>query len=174
MAEQGYDTSRIGKRLMETETQSLMAAEYIRRLTGDENTPVTFQVFDDTPAKDKSKARVYNGTLAQWFDRLRHHNEKDACGIFCTVNQTDLRGRGEDNIVRIRAILADDDAGANTVDGFPLRPHMAVRSSRVDGTEKRQFYWMTEGGDLRNTTMSLNARYRTSTRTLVAKASTVF
>ena len=122
------------------------AAEYIRRLTGDENTPVTFQVFDDTPAKDKRKARVYNGTLRQHFDRLVAHND-EGCGIFCTVNETDLKGRGKDNIVGIRAILADDDDGANAVDGFPLRPHMAVRSSRTNGIEKKQFYWTTSCGD---------------------------
>ena len=123
------------------------AAEYIRRLTGDENTPATFQVFDDTPAKDNRKARIYHGPLKQHFERLAVHNN-DGCGIFCTVNETDLNGRGMANMTGVRAILADDDDGLNRVDGFPLRPHMAVLSSRSNGVEKKHFYWCCENGKL--------------------------
>jgi hypothetical protein len=128
---------------MESETNFDMAGEYIRRLTGDENTPVTFQVFDDTPAKDPGKARVYHGTLKEHFNRLTADND-NGCGIFCTVNESN-GGRKHADITRVRAILADDDDGLNRVDGFPLRPHMAVLSSRSGAIEKKHFYWCCVG-----------------------------
>ena len=134
-------SGKVGK-----DTRYDMAAQYLQRLTGDENTPVTFQVFDDTPAKDPKKARIYHGTLKQHFRQLDAHNN-DGCGVFCTVNTTDLKGRGMANIVAVRAVLADDDDGVNTVSSFPLRPHMAVRSSTVGDLEKKQFYWITDTKD---------------------------
>jgi RecA-family ATPase len=125
----------------------MAAATYLEQLTGDANSHVVFQVFDDTPAKDPRKAAVLQGTLSEHWDRLQRLND-DGCGIFLTVNESLGGGRKKEDITRVRAILADDDDGVNTFDGFPLRPHMAVRSSVSNGVEKCHYYWRVEDGNL--------------------------
>jgi Primase C terminal 2 (PriCT-2)/RepB DNA-primase from phage plasmid len=77
----------------------------------------TFQTFDDNAdRKDERLAKVLHGTLAQHAAELIRLNNKGA-GIFITVNETNGRGRKEENIERIRAVFAD-------LDGTPLEPVM--------------------------------------------------
>jgi hypothetical protein len=122
----------------------------------------TFQTFDDN--KERVKAgpgpfvRILHGTLAQHWNVLAHLNTKGA-GIYITVNQTNMRGRKAENIVRVRCLFVD-------LDGAPLprsgpTPHITVETSpghwhvywRVDGvtldefTDKQRTLIALHGGD---------------------------
>jgi hypothetical protein len=78
----------------------------------------TFQVFDDNKdrknaAKGNDKrAKILNGTFAEHRSTLAAAN-KNGCGIFVTVNRTDLKGRENGNIKEIRWLFAD-------LDGSPI------------------------------------------------------
>jgi hypothetical protein len=119
------------------------AAAYIRRLTGDENTPVTWQTFDDCKLKDHKKRpsliRVLHGPLSQHYNQLKRLND-DGAGIYVTVNSTDFRGRRDENIVSIRAVWSDDDGGILDPNKMPLRPQLVVQTS----PGKQQVYILTE------------------------------
>lgn len=93
--------------------------------------PFTGQVFDDTPRKNRKRAKILHGCLDDLAEDLdRRNSEGD--GIFLAVNQTDLRGREKKNIIAPRAAWADIDfkAAAEPFDlaALPLAPTMAVRS----------------------------------------------
>src|ERR1035438_8098740 len=93
--------------------------------------PVTFQVFDDTPRKDRKRAAILHGCLDELAEDLDARNAQGD-GIFLAVNQTDLRGREKRNITTPRAAWADIDfkAAAEPFDlaALPLAPTMAVSS----------------------------------------------
>lgn len=93
--------------------------------------PVTFQVFDDTPRKDRKRAAILHGCLDELAEDLDARNAQDD-GIFLAVNQTDLKGREKKNIITARAAWADIDfkAAAEPFDlaTLPLAPTMAVNS----------------------------------------------
>lgn len=101
----------------------------------------TFQTFDDTPAKRKNLARVLHGTLDEHAPTLAALNAQGA-GIFVTINETDLRGRENRNVVRVRAVFADFDGADPTVlNNCPLIPHINVESS----PGRYHAYWLTSG-----------------------------
>jgi Primase C terminal 2 (PriCT-2)/RepB DNA-primase N-terminal domain len=105
----------------------------------------TFQTFDDNEERSKAHAaanavrkkqgkkplsspfvRVLNGTLAQHWNTLARLNARGA-GIYITINQTNLRGRKTEDIVKVRALFVD-------LDGAPLpqhgpKPHIVVETS---------------------------------------------
>lgn len=83
----------------------------------------TFQTFDDSPAKRPELVRTLHGTLTEHYDELSRLNKLGA-GVFFTVNETDGKGRKNENIVRVRALFADFD----TVDN--RRP---IKLSRLGG-----------------------------------------
>ena len=93
--------------------------------------PVTFQVFDDTPRKDRKRAAILHGCLDELAEDLDARNAQGD-GIFLAVNQTDLQGREKRNITTPRAAWADVDfkAAAEPFDlaALPLAPTMAVSS----------------------------------------------
>ena len=99
------------------------AFKFLRLL--DANAPAfTFQTFrekgDTTP--DIFPRVIHSSALTA----LRREHELGA-GVFVTVNETDGKGRGVENIVRIRAVWQEDD---HSFDGaFPLLPSMIVKSS---------------------------------------------
>jgi putative DNA primase/helicase len=110
----------------------------------------TFQTFDDVeltdPAKpggkrkrgDKSLLRVLHGTLAEHWEELVRLNRRGA-GIFVTVNETDGRGRKDENITRVRAVWQDDDAGYGWT--LSLAPSIEVQTS----PGKHQRYLIADG-----------------------------
>ncbi len=86
----------------------------------------TFQTFDDNAdRKDRTLAKIYNGTLTQHYESLRLLNQNGA-GVFVTVNQTDGTGRKAENIVSVDAVWIEDDEGTAKP---ALRPHIIVESS---------------------------------------------
>lgn len=101
---------------------------------------VTFQTFDDTKAKDRSKAQLLHGKLADLANRLDQLNQQ-SCGIFIAVNQTDLQGRSKKNVIALRAQWADVDGYKASQDldlsTLALQPDMVVKSGH--GTH---LYWI--------------------------------
>ena len=82
----------------------------------DKNAPFwTFQTFDDNAdRKAQSLARILHGTLEDHFDTLAAL-QKHGAGVFVTINETDGKGRGKRNIIRVRAQYID-------LDGADLQP----------------------------------------------------
>jgi hypothetical protein len=90
----------------------------------------SFQTFDDKQQGKRPMSsplvRVLHGTLTQHWNELVRLNAQGA-GVYVTVNQTNLRGRKAEDIVRVRALFVD-------LDGAPLptqgpKPHIVVETS---------------------------------------------
>jgi hypothetical protein len=118
-----------------------MAGQFIEALTGSADTPMTFQLFDDSKAKRSHLARVLNGSLAEHAEQLQALNATGA-GVFVTVNETDLKGRKARNVRRVRALAQDFDAdGAQALllqANKALPFHITVESS----PGKKHGYWL--------------------------------
>ncbi len=120
-------------------------------------TRYTFQTFDDVEVwdeakqkavkrMDKSLVRVYHGTFDQHKKALAALNAKGA-GVFVTVNETDLKGRKKENIVKIRAVWIDlDGAPLQPILDLPedLQPHIIIESS----PNKWHCYWLVDNCSL--------------------------
>ena len=102
-------------------------------------TPVTFQTFDDTPAKRPDLPKILHGPLEDVSEHLTWLNQQGA-GIFVMVNEGDGKGRTANNVVRVRALFVDTD-GAPYPGNLPLNPHIVVESS----PEKWHLYWLVDG-----------------------------
>ena len=102
-------------------------AERFLRLLDEDAERFTFQTFDDSKdRKDHRLVRVLHGTLAEHWQELCRLNEAGA-GIFVTVQETDLRGRKKENIVRVRAIFQEADRPG--CPELPTPAHIEVESS---------------------------------------------
>lgn len=112
-----------------------MARRYLAAL--DPNASAfSFSTFPD--AGQNIAATVSHGTLDALADKLASLNAR-GCGVFVTVNATDLKGRKKANIVRIRAVWQEDDAGF--AGALPLFPSIVVQSS----PGKLHRYWSVDG-----------------------------
>jgi hypothetical protein len=109
---------------------------FITALAG--HKPVTFQTFDDSPAK-RPLAHILHGTLSQHQVYLEALNTKGA-GIFLTINEGKGTGRSNAGIIRIRAVFVDTDGAPYPVN-LPLRPHIIVQSS----PGRWHLYWLVDG-----------------------------
>ena len=91
---------------------------------------VTFQTFDDNKdRKDSNLTSVRHGTLEQHFEHLVQYSEKGA-GVFVTVNKTNLKGRKNSDILKVRACVADlDGAPVEPVLNYYVEPSILVESS---------------------------------------------
>jgi Protein of unknown function (DUF3987)/RepB DNA-primase from phage plasmid/Primase C terminal 2 (PriCT-2) len=100
----------------------------------------TFQVFDDNyDLRQDRLAKKLHGTLQKCWNKLVDLSERGA-GIFVTINETDLKGREAENIVRVRALFVDlDGASLDAIlnDQEIPSPHIIIESS--DG--KFHVYW---------------------------------
>ena len=97
---------------------------------------ITFQTFDDTPAKKSQLACILHGNLEKNLAVLTHLNKLGA-GIFFMVNQGDGKGRKKENVKRIRALFADFD-GTALPEKWVLEPSIIVESS----SNKYHIYWL--------------------------------
>jgi P4 family phage/plasmid primase-like protien len=90
----------------------------------------------------KGRAFILNGTLDQHFVALTHQNSQGA-DIYVTINQTDLRGRKNENVVRVRCIPVDTDgADLRNVERLPFDPSIVVESS----PGRFWFYYLLKDG----------------------------
>lgn len=102
----------------------------------------TFQTFDDDNVrKNPCLARIYHGSLDQFDDEFMKL-QQDGAGIFVTINETDLKGRSAQHILRVRALFVDlDGAPLDPLYKAPIEPHMISESS----PGKYHVYWFIEG-----------------------------
>jgi len=116
------------------------AEVFLTALAG-QDTPFTFQTFDDVKdRKEKSLARIFHGTFNQHKQVLKALNAQRA-GVYVTVNQTDLKGRSLANIVKVRALFVDlDGSPIQPIKDLPedLQPHIIIESS----PNKWHAYWL--------------------------------
>ena len=113
------------------------AAQFIAALTGSEDTPVTWQTFDDQGQR-KGLARVLHGPLKDQARSLVSLNDRGA-GVYVCVNETDLRGRRTSNVTALRALFVDSDTGP--LPELALEPDIHVRSLRGEHA-----YWLLTPG----------------------------
>ena len=90
----------------------------------------TFQTFDDDQGrKSHDLATILHGTLDTHYDTLVQYNQRGA-GIFVCINQTDLKGRKNSNVRKVRASFVDlDGAPLEPVLNHQLEPTIVVESS---------------------------------------------
>jgi hypothetical protein len=71
-----------------------------------------------------------------------HRANNDGADIFVVVNETNLEGAKDADVVRIRAVFADDDQKRETyrID-WPLEPHLIIESS----PGRYHYYWLVDG-----------------------------
>lgn len=92
-----------------------------------------------TPRPGRIKAvpgSLNDGGMSDFYVQLARLNREKDCGIYFTVNRTDLKGRKLKNILARRAIWNEHDAG--DVPDFPLPPSLTVESS----PGHFHFYWL--------------------------------
>src|SRR5437763_4542788 len=113
-------------------------------------TGFSFQVFDDWKKRAKNYKKKYgssdpyrtailHGSLEKCWSDLVTFSAR-GCGIFVTVNETDLGGRAAANVMRIRAAFVDLDRGG-PLPAFHCPPHLVIESS----AGKWHCYWRGEG-----------------------------
>ena len=86
-----------------------LASKYIELLTGQPDTPVTFQTFDqDSERKSPRLNRILHGSLTGHAQELIRLNQLGS-GIFVMVNQGNLQGRSAKDVTGVRAVFADFD-----------------------------------------------------------------
>lgn len=123
----------------------------------------TFQTFDDNKqrkdayiAKMKAKgiknpddpfAKIYHGSLNDRFDILCRKNAQGA-GVFVTVNETDLKGRSEKNITRVRAIYCEIDRPNSDAFQLGLAASINDKLPMIVESSKGKFhlYWVIGEG----------------------------
>ena len=105
----------------------------------------TFQTFGDNKHSDRQGlVRTLHGSLDQHWGALRALSDSGA-GVFVTINETDLRGRKTDNIIRVRAYFADlDGAPLESIMRLGLPPNIVVESS----DNRWHTYWIVEDAQL--------------------------
>jgi len=129
------------------------ARAFLTALTGEENPVVCFQVFDDSPAKDKKLAKFWHGTLEQSIRALNAKQQR-GCGAFVCVNQTDGEHRSNDTITALRAAFADND-------GTLVRPYALPPSFLVLTRRGLCPYWRLKPGESVQRFPALQARIAT-------------
>jgi hypothetical protein len=110
-----------------------MASEFLAGLDPNAS-KFTFQFFSDSGNR---YADVFHGTLDEVWPKVQAFNTpQSGIGVFVTINETDLKGRRTENIVRARALFVDADSeeqGVRCVETFKacgVKPSIAVKSGR--------------------------------------------
>jgi hypothetical protein len=117
------------------------ARQHIARLAL-EGTTAAFQVFADSDRSRRRLARGLAGTLDSVVSELRQA-QRDGCGVFVAVNETDGKGRKEGNITSCRAMFLDLD-GTPLPATWPVNPDLINQTSSRDGVDKFQCWWFIE------------------------------
>ena len=117
------------------------AFRYIEVLTGDINSAVTYQTFDDSGGGDLPP-QVLHGTLTEVWNDLCAAQD-NGHGVFVMVQQGDGKGRAGKNVTALRALFLDDDKGTVKLSMLKAcRPNIIVHSGR--GTH---YYWLLVAGE---------------------------
>ena len=113
----------------------------------DESDEFTFQVFPEGQVNgQKAYPQILHGTLVNQSSNLAAKN-RQGCGVYVTVNQTDGKGRKEENILKVRALFIDlDGSPLEPVLNAPIKPHIIIESS----PERFHAYWIVENVPLKD------------------------
>lgn len=107
---------------------NLELAQLFLQLLDPKATAFTFQTLDDNQdRKSPSLNKILHGSLETHWQTLAALSQKGA-GVFVTINETDLTGRTESNIKRVRAVFVDTD-GAPQEPIADYSPHIVVETS---------------------------------------------
>ena len=118
-----------------TPTRDREAARRFLRLLDPAARAFTFQTFHDRQKGLEIDSKLARSTSNR-VEVLQLY--ESGAGVYVTVNETDLTGRKNENIKRIRAVWQEDDDG---YDGeLPLAPSLVVESS----PGKFHRYWFTD------------------------------
>ncbi|PIL71215.1 hypothetical protein B4N90_03285, partial [Acinetobacter baumannii] len=105
----------------------------------------TFQTVPE--GGQRQSAQILHGHLDKCIATLTELNTSGS-GVFVCVNETDLKGRKSDNIIRVRALCADFDApDSHRVEwllSLSLPPNMIIESS----PGKHHAYWVFNVGEI--------------------------
>ncbi len=123
----------------------LVAAKFLRHLLGSDD-KVCFQTIANK--NDNHGDNTYRfGSLTKWWAWLVDQNQQ-GMGIYFVVNETDGRGRKEENIVSVKALFVDlDGAPLGPIMNCKPRPHIITETSegryhafwRVDDVPLNEF-----------------------------------
>lgn len=108
------------------------ARDFIRLLTGDENSNTTFQVFYD-PKGEVQRPDLAKHWVANLDDSLEFlkWSQSQKCGVYVGVNESDGHGRENSNIVKYRCVFADFDGTTEPV--WALTPHFVQKRDETHG-----------------------------------------
>lgn len=111
---------------------------FIQLLTGDVNSPVTWQVYHDPEGvKRDDLAAQFFATFDQAMPFLVQ-SQNNKCGVYIGLNGSDGKGRKKSNIVNFRAVFADFDNIAQPV--WPITPHFITQRDATHG----HAFWLVD------------------------------
>lgn len=129
--------------------------KFIKSLTGSRQTKVSFNTFDDKKYpissvmtekekterlnRKRSLTRVLHGPAGQHLNELLRLNNSGA-GVFITINETDLKGVADKNIVSLRSAVLDMEEEPKRQS--PLKPSIILRSKRGP-----HYWWLLNNGE---------------------------
>lgn len=126
---------------------------FIKLLTGNENSPVTWQVFYDPKGEKRDDlAARFVATYSQ-AEQFIKKSQDNYCGVYIGINGADGQGRKANNIVDFRAVAADIDGGALPA-SFPLQPHIVSQRDPLHS----HVVWRVAGIDGAETFRALQKR----------------
>lgn len=91
-----------------------LAPRFIEALTGDVNTPVFWQTFEETKSLGKAPILSKNAHYSEVSDTCQQRNEQGH-GIFIAINQIQGPSRKQKNVVKFNAAFMDIDGKDNNV-----------------------------------------------------------
>ncbi len=124
------------------------ADKFLEALAGD--SLITFQTFDDK-GKNRALSRILHGPLSKHLEELTDLNRKGA-GIYVMVNEGNGKGRTEENVKSVRALILDlDGSPLDPVLLCPLKPHILTETS----SGRYQCFWLVKDFPLDKGVISL-------------------
>lgn len=117
-----------------------MSRRFIEALTGDKQTEITWQYFQDNKKALTQKGNKQAGhPHGDYRTNYRNMEKKqgDGCGIYIMVNAGDGKGRKAENVVAVRALFIDLDGAPMEPVVNQLKPHIIVESS----SGRYHLYW---------------------------------
>ncbi len=102
------------------------ASQFIEVITGSKFTPVYFQLLPE--GNKQLPPRSLYGTIGEHFKELRRFNVQ-GYGVFICINELRGKIRKSDEVIAIRALFIEMDAG-KLPDDLPLKPTITVQSKR--------------------------------------------
>ncbi len=120
------------------ETNYEHARRFVELLTGSAESANTYQVRPERPGCNV-RPEVVHGRIDELWPRFEREIQAGAA-VSITVNETDLRGRTERNVTKVRALFIDDDGDLNvSVEQLALKlPPSAI----VQGKRGIHAYWV--------------------------------